>query len=463
MTRQTALIVSLFLAALHIVFANLYASSTPYREPGILMGQRGADGLPARVADVGAPDERQHVNYVARLYQGEGFPILKIGDPQAYENYEAHQPPLYYWLAAQWMRVTGSHAPDLSLPADGGWLRAFNSLIGASTVLGVFFLGLWSFKREDVAAGAAAIAALLPMHVALSGAASNDPLLIALCTWVLALLSLSMNEGWTWKRCILIGTLTGAALLTKTTGLALLPVLLLAVFLKGAPRPSLAQILATAALAIGIALPWLLRNQQLYGDPLAMKVFKEAFQGSPQADAFIQGLGAQQYWVQMVWWWTARSFFGVFGYMDIFWPSWLYITLILTFVALFLGWLFRVRHGEEREYRSVMYIQVAFTLVIVLLFIQFNMQYFQGQGRYLFPALGPIAIVFAQGLLYYSKAMARPTIAALSLVLLGLNLYTLSKLPGEFERRTGRVAPQEVGTTLNPVRLSVRYSSANRS
>jgi 4-amino-4-deoxy-L-arabinose transferase-like glycosyltransferase len=461
MTRQTALYVALFLAILHLILANLYASATPYRTPGVLFGQR-VEGRPAPVPDVGAPDERQHVNYVSRLYRGEGFPVLRLGDPNAYENYEAHQPPLYYWLAAQWMRAAGSHAPDLSFPADGAWLRAFNSLIGALTVAGVFFVGLWGFKREDVAVVAAAIGSLLPMHVALSGSASNDPLLIALCTWVLAFVGLAINDGWTWGRCLTVGVLTGAALLTKTTAIALLPILLLAVLLPSAKRPTLAQIAATAALAIGLALPWLLRNQQLYGDPLAMGVFKQAFEGSPKAEAFIQGLGAQQYWVGMVWWWTARSFFGAFGYMDIFWPSGLYIALILLFVALFLGWVFRVMRKEDRDFKAVQILHIGFVLLIGALFVQFNMQYFQGQGRYLFPALGPIAVIFSLGLVYFARDNWKPVWGALIALLVGLNAYTLFTLPGAFAARAVSSAIT-VGQNQDSFAPILRYSGDRRS
>ena len=82
------------------VLASWYATTTPYRQPGHLMNQRGPDGRPAQIPDIGAPDDRQHANYIHHLLNTNSFPVLRPDSPDLGETYQSHQPPLYYLLAA---------------------------------------------------------------------------------------------------------------------------------------------------------------------------------------------------------------------------------------------------------------------------------------------------------------------------------------------------------------------------
>ena len=84
--------------ALFVGFCCAFSAATPYRQPGVMRYQRGPDGGPAQIPDVGAPDEAAHVAYVDHLLKGKGFPVLVAGSP----DYEAHQPPLYYLAEAGW-------------------------------------------------------------------------------------------------------------------------------------------------------------------------------------------------------------------------------------------------------------------------------------------------------------------------------------------------------------------------
>lgn len=450
---------------LHAVFAILFASITPYRQAGILLGQRDpATGQPARAQDIGAPDERQHANYVADVRKGQ-LPRFNAQSPSFYEEYQRHQPPLFYAVAAGWSAMVGADPQD---PATGGRIRWLNALIGASTVVGTFFLAWWGTRREVVALGAAAFVALLPMNVALSGAISNDPLLYALCTWALALAALGIREGWTWKRALGVGLLAGLAMLTKTTGIALLPVLLLAVLLPQKARPALKMAAAAAAVSLLVVAPWWARNQSLYGDPFAIKAFNEAFTGNPTRQGFLEAFqqigmspseASRTYWIEGVGGWTAKSFVGVFGYMDIYlnetgrpdtFPaavsrrpptkSVLYRVTLAVLALVLLAGVLALKQAESREEKSVHILNAALLIVIVLLFISFNMRYFQGQARYLFPALGPIGVALGLGLLQISRNRATPLLVAWVVGWGALSGFALSKLPSEFEKRTEPVA-----------------------
>ena len=77
-----------------------------------------------------------------------------------------------------------------------------------------------------------------------------------------------------------------------------------------------------------------------------------------------------------------------------------------------------------------------FFLFVVASFVRFNMQYFQAQGRYLLPALGPIAVGLGTGFVYLARSRAQIATLCLAAALFGLNAYVLRTLPGEFAART---------------------------
>lgn len=428
-SERTAIVWLVCLLIAHIVLAAAFATDTPYRQAGKLRFQGGSIAQ-----DIGAPDERQHANYVGRLILNKGFPVL--GDPNSdpYENYQAHQPPLFYLVATGWSKVTG--ISDVADPSQGVRLRFLNALIGATCVIGCFFLGFWATGRSAIGIGAAAFAALLPMNVALSGAISNDPLLFSLCTWALAVMARAAKFGWCWGVTIRLGLLVGLALLTKTTALALLltiPAYYL-VWKKSHSEPKLPIYIGTSVLiAILTALPWWMRNQSLYGDPLAMNAFNAAFTGSPQASMFIQELGAGAYWTQWVSWWTMRSFIGTFGYMDIFMPMWAYWLGWIALGILALVGLSKPKVAAEPAQTPIWPLGV-FALIVALLFVRFNMQYFQGQARYLLPAIGPISLLIGLG----AQKMGKNhwiAIAVLAGLFLTLDIVALQTLKSEFPLR----------------------------
>jgi 4-amino-4-deoxy-L-arabinose transferase-like glycosyltransferase len=478
MSRNLTLGLLIGIIVVHILLAANYAVSTPYRQKGALLGQ----GKPRVINDIGAPDERQHVNYIRHLIAGKGLPVFNPKDPDLYESYQSHQPPAFYVLGDVWCQLLG--ATHLDQKDDGLKLRALNVVLGAGTVAGVFFLAFWGFRNPEVALAAAAFTAFLPMFTSLSGAVSNDPMLILLCTWILAVTALCLRESWTLERIAVIGVLTGLALLTKTTALAIVPVLILATFLPQEkdlpyevqpdepmssalagvdamrrPKPAFQMMILAAVIALVMVGPWWYRNQNLYQDPLAIKAFNSAFTNSAQKSqiiALIQaenggGTGEISYWTDWVGWWTSRSFFGVFGYMDIWMnergtaftgaskngaaPNTLYRLLLAVTVLCVLGWMIALTKEEWKETKSVQIMNAAFAVVILLLFLRFNMQYFQAQARYLYPAIGPIACGVAIGAYQLLGRFQRFAFPALALVFLAVNYIAVSGLSGEFDKR----------------------------
>jgi 4-amino-4-deoxy-L-arabinose transferase-like glycosyltransferase len=428
-------------ATVFLVLVFVFAAETPYRRAGVLLTQRDpATGQPQRAPDIGAPDERQHANYVRHLMDGKGFPVFRPGSPDLYETYQAHQPPAYYVLAAAWCKALGVDPTA----GNGSGLRWLNALVGLATLFAVYFGALWGFGREDWALASTAWC-LLPMVVALHGAASNDPFLFCVATWALALSARAMSKGWSLALSAGVGAMVGLGLLTKTTAVALFVPVVLALWFSRR-EPGLA---VRAALALGlplvVAAPWWIRNASLYGDPLALRAFNEAFVGSPQAAAFIAAFGAVGYWFGMVLWWTARSLVGVFGYMDVFLferlggerSASVYSALLVLLCFVAIAAAARSRDGDPRPAANGFgWVAAGFGLAVAVLFVRFNAQYFQGQARYLYPALGPIAWLLGAGACRLAGQRSKWAWAVVAALLLGLNLVALATLRDGFVLRT---------------------------
>jgi hypothetical protein len=90
----------------------------------------------------------------------------------------------------------------------------------------------------------------------------------------------------------------------------------------------------------------------------------------------------------------------------------------------------------------VQVLNVAFAVIILVLFLRFNSQYFQAQARYLLPAIGPIAVGFALGGLALARGRWMGPALVLTLLFGALSFVALGRIPGEFEKR--------IATAQNP-------------
>lgn len=457
----------------HFCLATWFAMITPYRTAGVLLNQRDpATGGYARSQDIGAPDERQHANYIGYLLKEGKLPVFNPKSPTLYEEYQSHQPPLYYGLAAGVAKIMSLN--DVENVAFGRTIRILNCLIGAVGVAGVFFAALWGTKRQEIAVLSASFAALLPMNVALSGAVSNDPLAVTLISWSAALILRSAfkeaDEEMSFAWLISSGILVGLALITKSTALVMLLILwmfLVSHWVHNRIKGSALNIpmfrkpwylLAILACPVMIAAGIWLRNMSLYGDPLAQSAFKEAFVGSAQKSAILAAIEAGpsagspevQYWINWIGYWTARSFIGVFGYMDIWLnasgkansnsdPNLLYKAIILfNFLGLGGGLLWLRNNWQEKKRLGA--ITLGLIGLTVALFVMFNNTYFQAQARYLFPALSGFATLMAIGWVQIFRKW-QIALALVVAIFGGLTVYAGTQLPSEFAKRTISSSP----------------------
>ena len=413
--------------AVYALLTIAYISVTPYRTAGCLLSRMTDVVQP----DIGAPDERQHTNYIRHLVNEKSFPVFDPKSPDLYETYQSHQPPLYYLISAPAAAIAGSN------DATEMWaLRLINVLLGGLVVWGVFTGVRRLTGKPEVGIAAAAITAFLPMFLALSASVSNDMALFLIGVWLMNVIAIGWEKGWTIKLCALLRLVLGLGVLTKTTAVVLIPVAVYGLFAEKASRPTLNGVLALLGVAVLVALPWLIRNQSLYGDPLAIRAFQEASVGNLDAETAIERAGgAAAYWFSFVLPVGLQGFWGVFGYFDIFMANAVYLLANLMALGLFGGFVWSFIKADSDQKRAHVLL-LSMLLMVCAAFVSYNLNYFQAQGRYLYPAIFAFAAIFAIGLQRFAGTEKR-TLAATGVIatlLLCVNAYvTFYLLPVAFE------------------------------
>lgn len=387
-----------------------------------------------------APDEPAHYNYVHQLADGH-WPVIEPGDwDQAYLSevvgsefdpaypvvgitYEDWQPPLYY--LAQWpvYRLSGG-----SLVA----MRLLSVLFGAGVVALAWVAGRAVFDGDAPRALAvAAFVAFLPQHLAILGSVNNDSLAELIIAAILALLVLPWPDRPPRRRLLALGLLLGAGFLTKATAYLMAPVIgvfLLARYWPVKPDRSAVEqpvggrissadlsglvraLLLVFVPALLLGLLWWGRNVSVYGglDVMAKGAHDAVVVGQPRTAEWIAqyGLGGT---IGRFLRTTFTSFWGQFGWMAAPLPGWMVGPLLVGTVAAVVG--LAVVSGQwsvagRRKRLQTLVLGLTFLLTLALL-VFYNLTFVQHQGRYLFPALIPIAVGFTAGLGYWLRPLER--------------------------------------------------------
>lgn len=391
-----------------------------------------------------APDEPAHYNYIAQVADSRVIPVIEPGDwDQAYLStltgnrfapdsldalhtlqYEDHQPPLYYLLAAPVYALTGG-----SLLA----LRLVSVALGLIIVWSAYATGRVIFPlRPWIALSAAAFVAFLPQHVHILASVNNDALGWAVVgvtlLFTVAYVKGERLGGHTVKPWQL-GVLVGIGFCAKTTTYFMAGVVLAAVFLRRwtihrrdirdtaefsfpeevqtdtwTLNPILRHLVLFFIPALILGGVWWGRNLVVYGVPdfLGLGAHDAVVVGQPRTADRIADLGTAGYLKEFSQT-TFNSFWGQFGWMAVPMPSYLYI-LLKAFTVIALGGialelLFRRRHAPEThdDQQNVWWVLRLVAVFSILAYFFYNTAFQQYQGRYLFTMLIPLGLWFALG------------------------------------------------------------------
>ena len=404
-SRRAGTIALTILLIAYLSIATLYAALTPAWQ---------------------VPDEPAHYNYVRSLAEGEGLPVLAEEDyDQAYLRrltsegfpeelsvgsltYEDHQPPLYYLVATPiYVIFDGALLP----------LRLVSVVLGTALLIIAFSAVATIFpKRRALGLMAAAFVAFIPQHVAMTAGVNNDTLaefVVAGTLWALVRY-LDKRHPKPWS----VGILLGTALLSKTTAYVVVGVAATAVLMRTCregrtTRWALGQMGWMFGPALLLSAPWFVRNGLTYGwsDPLGLARHAAVVQGQPRTSEWLVAHG----WLGLLTRLgrtTFHSFWGQFGWMAVPLPARFYRGLAVLSALLGAGFLARViRCRRATRGRPLMVhrclLLALSALLTVSAFVWYNLTFVQHQGRYLFPALVPLATAASLGLETLTDAFPR--------------------------------------------------------
>ena len=340
-----------------------------------------------------APDEQSHFNYVKHLAQQKTFPVLTSPTPTPANEWENHQPPLYYLLLLP-AYFLGQLWPGNLAPMVFA-MRCCSVLLW---LLNVWFATklLKRLQMEDrfVPVFVMAMVCLLPTYVFVSSAINNDNLLVALATAVLWLVA---ERNYAPKHALWVGLGLGLALLAKQSAFVLVPAVVLVPLLDGrSHKASWPRVLSYLGLSLGLALliysPWAVRNWMVYGwlSPEHMSPAQKAWPN------FAYGIASSCHNVFKTFW----SVSGISN--DVGYP---FPLIGMALIALCFATT-QMNPDNRRNVNALNWsingpLLIAFfcaAFLNVLLVLRFGYLFGMGQGRHLFAVLCPLALFLAAAL-----------------------------------------------------------------
>lgn len=439
-----------------------------------------------------ASDELWHYPMIEVIARTWTLPIqpLEPGATTGPWRQEGSQQPLYYALGAVltfWIdtsdmpevRQPNPHARageitperdnvNLVIPQWHSRASATGGGLGSGTILAVHIvrlfsvlLGVWAValtwrlthelfpRREWIALAATMIHAFTPMYLFISSSINNDNLIVPLCSLAMLLMirrvkragggpdhtAEDMRTPPTEQQCyaadLRLGVVLGLAMLTKSSGLGLLPFVgaMLAwesfqlskttSWTRSATH-FVAHLVVILTPALSISGWWYARNLRLYGDLLGWRAF-EAVLGTRDVPASLGQLWAERFAF-------AAGYWGNFGGLNVPLPDWIYHALnglaIIAIAGLLIGfgrWAVGKDHvrddadarydGEEsnhwdltalwpftwRPLTAARALAWAWPVAIFVSWIRWATTTWSSQGRLIFPAISMWSLALVLG------------------------------------------------------------------
>jgi 4-amino-4-deoxy-L-arabinose transferase-like glycosyltransferase len=265
--------------------------------------------------------------------------------------------------------------------------------------------------------------AAVPMFTSVSAAVSADPLANLLSACVLLVLirqvcrPAAVKEQPRWA--VGVGALIGVGLMTKLALGTFVPIALFVAW-QTSQRRGRDCLLLLAAVGL-VSLPWLVHQVTTYGwmDPLATGRHAAVVLDQPRFTGLTPEYLGKFVTISF------HSFWAQFGWMGIVAPERLYWAWGVLALAAVPG----LTSHWKRLCEPPWLLLVATLMAASLAYVAYNLAFEQFQGRYLFTALAPIAVLLVGG---WSAWLPRRVqtwgVALIVTVLMGLNAFALTRV-----------------------------------
>jgi len=395
------------------------------------------------------PDEAEHYRVAHFIYSTGRLPVFgREGDMYGYvvNPYEAFisyasLPGFNYILAALAMRLV----PD----GDSYALLYAARLVSALAVTLTVFLAYKTARllfpaNRLVWWGTPLILLSIPQVTFTGSYVNQDAYTMLVCSLVLYVLLRGWQAGWPLRQAALLGLALGLVLLGRLNGYVVVPLAAVvgAISLRGPLWSVIGRVVTVVATAAAVSGWWFVRSYLTTGDPLGIQANLAAWRELAPLRRAPRELGLSLWDVLSgeTPWTVFRTFWGVFGQMQVFylWPYYALLVLLCLVVVIGLAWgVFRWVIGAgyaitESHPAAVLLLGLFVLATLGLVFWQAWTTSFATQGRYLFPAVVPIALFLTLGVTQLPLGNTlRPlalgaTIVCLStLTLIGLASYTV--------------------------------------
>ncbi|MHB1167122.1 MAG: ArnT family glycosyltransferase [Carboxydocellales bacterium] len=366
-----------------------------------------------------APDETTHYTQIKFMIDTLRIPILGPG-----QDLFINPPSIYYASMPGLNYILSSLLVIISNPGENYHVYIAR-LISVFSGLGVVFLSflisrrLYPEKKYFIYL-VTFFVAFLPQFVFVNSYVNIDAYTSFTTSLTLYILIKIYQDSFSFGNAILLGITLGMSALGKFNGYIIIPITALFLMVSKGNKVCI-RYLTVGAVTSAFSSWWFIRSYYLYGDILGFKPIKYAVQFMSQNNIFNsvslykRGFSFYDLLVDTSWIDTSfKSFWGVFGWMNI-WLNPIFYNVIIIFCGFaMLGLVIRffeyIKHKLilnhtnksdliKKNRRIIIYIILGIMIFISIALSLYTSLYndYQAQGRYFFPSLIPIIIFIIKG------------------------------------------------------------------